>query len=100
MLGIEAVADVAVVAEPDERLGERAAAVVTVRPGMTAPTLHQVREHLAGAGLARQKWPASIHEIREFPRTASGKVQKFRLRQLLGQGSRGPGEPENMVLEK
>ncbi len=98
MLGIEAVAEVAVVAEPDERLGERAAAVVTVREGSTAPTLHQVREHLAAAGLARQKWPASIHEIREFPRTASGKVQKFRLRQLLAEGSRGPGEPENIVL--
>ena len=67
--------------------------------GSTAPTLQQVREHLAAAGLARQKWPASIHEVREFPRTASGKVQKFRLRQLLAEGSRGPGDPENMILE-
>jgi len=86
MLGIEAVADVSVIAEPDERLGEHAAALVSVREGLAVPTLEEVREHLATAGLARQKWPESIHEVREFPRTASGKVQKFRLRQLLSEG--------------
>jgi acyl-CoA synthetase (AMP-forming)/AMP-acid ligase II len=87
--GMDAVAEVAVVAEPDPRLGEHAAAVVSVRPGAAVPTLEQVRAHLAGAGLARQKWPESIHELTEFPRTASGKVQKFRLRQLLDE--REPG---------
>jgi acyl-CoA synthetase len=87
--GLDAVAEVAVVAEPDPRLGEHAAAVVSVRPGMTAPTVEQVRQHLADAGLARQKWPESVHEVTEFPRTASGKVQKFRLRQLLGEGRLG-----------
>ncbi len=85
MLGIEAVAEVSVVAEPDERLGEHAAAVVSVRRGMADPTLEQVREHLASAGLARQKWPQSIHVVGEFPRTPSGKVQKFRLRTLLAE---------------
>jgi acyl-CoA synthetase (AMP-forming)/AMP-acid ligase II len=86
LLGMEAVAEVAVVAEPDERLGEHAAAVVSVREGMGAPTLGQVREHLAASGLSRQKWPESIREVREFPRTPSGKIQKFRLRELIGQG--------------
>ncbi len=88
--GMDAVAEVAVVAEPDARLGEHAAAVVSVRQGRAVPTLDQVREHLAAAGLARQKWPESIHEVDEFPRTASGKVQKFRLRQLLGAAEPGP----------
>ena len=88
--GMDAVAEVAVVAEPDARLGEHAAAVVSVRQGRAVPTLEQVREHLAAAGLARQKWPESIHEVDEFPRTASGKVQKFRLRQLLGAAEPGP----------
>ena len=83
MLGIESVADVSVVAEPDQRLGEHAAAVVSVRQGMATPTIGEVREHLAAAGLARQKWPESIYVVGEFPRTPSGKVQKFRLRQLL-----------------
>ncbi len=86
VLGMDAVTEVAVVAAPDARLGEHAAAVVTVRPGLPAPTLGQVRDHLAAAGLARQKWPESVHEVDAFPRTPSGKVQKFRLRHLLAQG--------------
>jgi acyl-CoA synthetase (AMP-forming)/AMP-acid ligase II len=83
LLGLRSVVEVAVVAEPDARLGEHAAAVVSVREGMPVPTLAEVREHLAAAGLARQKWPESIHQVGEFPRTASGKIQKFRLRQQL-----------------
>ena len=86
LMGMEAVAEVSVVAAPDERFGERAAAVLRIRPGAGAPTLEQVREHLAGVGLARQKWPESLHQVEEFPRTPSGKVQKFRLRQELRDG--------------
>jgi acyl-CoA synthetase (AMP-forming)/AMP-acid ligase II len=86
LLGIDGVAEVAVVAAPDERLGERAAAVVSLRDGATLPSLDDVRAHLAQAGLARQKWPESLHQVTEFPRTASGKVQKFRLRQQLREG--------------
>jgi len=52
-----------------------------------APTLDDVRRHLAAIGLARQKWPESLHEVHELPRTASGKVQKYRLRQLLREGN-------------
>jgi non-ribosomal peptide synthetase component E (peptide arylation enzyme) len=55
------------------------------------PTLETVRAHLAGAGLARQKWPESLHEVSDFPRTPSGKVQKFRLRQQLRDGAVGVG---------
>ncbi len=100
VLGIEAVAEVAVVAEPDDRLGEHAAAVLSVRAGMVAPTLDEVREHLSAAGLARQKWPESIHEVRQFPRTPSGKVQKFRLRQLLRERQLGAVEGENKILSE
>jgi acyl-CoA synthetase len=86
MLGVEGVAEVGVVAAPDERLGERAAAVIRLRPGTAMPSLADVRAHLASAGLARQKWPESLHVVDEFPRTPSGKVQKFRLRQQLREG--------------
>ena len=86
---LDGVAEVAVVAEADARFGEHAAAVVSVRPGASAPTLDKLRNHLAAAGLTRQKWPEAIYEVEEFPRTASGKVQKFRLRQLLSEGSLG-----------
>ncbi|MGH9017061.1 MAG: AMP-binding protein [Acidimicrobiales bacterium] len=87
LAGLPAVAEVAVVAEPDARLGERAAAVVRLRPDTSLPTLEQVQAHLGAAGLARQKWPESIYAVVEFPRTASGKVQKFRLREHLRAGT-------------
>jgi acyl-CoA synthetase (AMP-forming)/AMP-acid ligase II len=87
LLGLPAIMEVAVVAAPDERLGERAAAVVRVRPGHHLPTLDEVREHLGSMGLAKQKWPESIHPVEDFPRTASGKVQKFRVRQALREGT-------------
>ena len=92
MLGIESVAEVSVVAAPDERLGERAAAVVRVHQGQTAPTVDDVRVHLAAAGLAKQKWPEFVYEIEEFPRTPSGKVQKFRLREQLRDGRLDNGQ--------
>jgi acyl-CoA synthetase len=94
MMGLEPVAEVCVVAAPDERLGEHAAAVIRVRDGMAGPTLDDVRAHLAAAGLARQKWPESIYEVSELPRTASGKVQKFRLRQQLRDGTLGAVVPD------
>jgi acyl-CoA synthetase (AMP-forming)/AMP-acid ligase II len=87
MQHMSAVAEVCVVAAPDVRLGERAAAVLRVRPGMEVPSLTQVRSHLEASGLARQKWPESLHLVEEFPRTASGKVQKFRLRDQLRAGT-------------
>lgn len=83
LMGMDSVAEVSVVAAPDDRLGEHAAAVLRMRDGHDAPTLEQVRDHLAGAGLARQKWPESLHQVAEFPRTPSGKVQKFLLRKEL-----------------
>jgi acyl-CoA synthetase (AMP-forming)/AMP-acid ligase II len=83
MLTMPAIAEVAVVAAPDARLGEHAAALVRLRDGHALPTVEDVREHLAAAGLARQKWPEDVLQIEDFPRTASGKVQKFKLRQQL-----------------
>ena len=87
LLGLPAVAEVSVVAAPDDRLGEHAAAILRLRDGHALPTLDDVRGHLAEAGLARQKWPESLHAVEEFPRTPSGKVQKFRLRQQLRDGA-------------
>jgi acyl-CoA synthetase len=89
LLRLPGLAEVAVVAVPDDRLGERAAAVVRLLPGAAAPTLEDVRAHLADVGLAKQKWPESIHEVADLPRTASGKIQKFRLRQQLREGELG-----------
>ena len=92
LITIDDVAEVSVVAAPDDRLGERAAAVMRLHEGATLPTLEQVQTHLAEVGLAKQKWPELLFEIADFPRTPSGKVQKFRLRQDL-RAHRAPGSP-------
>jgi acyl-CoA synthetase len=86
MTSIDGIAEVSVVARPDDRFGERAAAVLQLRPGCDAPSLDAVRSHLERAGLTRQKWPESIHVVDVLPRTPSGKVQKFVLRERLRTG--------------
>jgi acyl-CoA synthetase (AMP-forming)/AMP-acid ligase II len=80
LLGMPGIAEAAVVAAPDARLGEHAAAVVRVKPGRPAPTMDDLRAHFERSGIARQKWPEELHAVDDFPRTASGKVQKFVLR--------------------
>ncbi len=84
LLTIPGVAEVAVVAAPDERLGEHAAAMVRMLPG-TATDLASVQAHLRGLGLAKQKWPEELHLVDDLPRTPSGKVQKAVLRERLRQ---------------
>jgi acyl-CoA synthetase len=83
LLGLDSILEVAVVAEPDDRLGERAVAIVRMREDESAPNLDRVREHFATKQLAKQKWPESIRSVADFPRTPSGKIQKFRLREQL-----------------
>jgi acyl-CoA synthetase (AMP-forming)/AMP-acid ligase II len=83
MLRMPGVAEVAVVAAPDERLGEHGCAFVRSAPGEQPPTLAAVRDHLAAAGLARQKWPEELRPVADFPRTPSGKIKKFELRDGL-----------------
>jgi acyl-CoA synthetase (AMP-forming)/AMP-acid ligase II len=80
LLAMPGVAEVAVVAAPDARLGEHGAAFVRLKPGTPVLTLEEMREHLARVGLARQKWPEELRAVDAFPRTASGKVQKYILR--------------------
>lgn len=73
------VADAGVVAKPDEKWGEVPAAFVIVNPGMTltAEELNQFcRTRLAG-----YKVPKHYEFVEQLPRTATGKLQKFRLRE-------------------
>ncbi|HVB91826.1 MAG TPA: AMP-binding protein [Acidimicrobiales bacterium] len=84
---MDGVAEVAVVAAPDERFGEHGCAFFRMQGGAQPPDLQAVRAHLAAAGLARQKWPEELRFVSELPRTASGKVQKFVLRDQLRAGA-------------
>jgi acyl-CoA synthetase len=83
------VAEAVVVAAPDERFGERVVAVVRIRPGHELPDRERVRAHFAAAGMARQKWPEELRMVDDYPRTASGKVQKYLVRQQVGSVSVG-----------
>jgi acyl-CoA synthetase (AMP-forming)/AMP-acid ligase II len=83
LLRMEGVLEVAVVAAPDQRLGEHACAVFRMGPGKTAPGMRQVQAHLGRSGLAKQKWPEEIREVEEFPRTPTGKIKKAVLRQIV-----------------
>jgi acyl-CoA synthetase len=83
LLAMPQVLEAVVVAAPDPRLGERAAAVLRVKAGQQMPGLDDVRRHFEAAGVARQKWPEELHQADDFPRTPSGKVQKFLIRQRI-----------------
>ena len=73
-----AVANVAVVAKPDEKWGETPCAFVTLKPGARA-TAEEIMEHCR-ANLARFKCPRHV-VFRDLPMTSTGKVQKFVLRE-------------------
>jgi non-ribosomal peptide synthetase component E (peptide arylation enzyme) len=87
LLHLPGVAEAAVVAAPDQRMGEHACAFVRLQPGATAPTLDSMRSHLDAAGLAKVKWPEELRVADDFPRTASGKIQKFVLRKQVREES-------------
>ena len=75
-----AVSAVAIVGYPDPRLVERACAYVTLRPGHSLD-VPGVQSYLAQCKVAKQYWPERVEVIAEMPRTASGKIQKFVLRE-------------------
>jgi fatty-acyl-CoA synthase len=79
-----AVAEVAVIGVPDEKWGETIKALVVLSPDheATEPELiAHCKQHLAGF-----KAPTSIEFRTELLRTATGKLQKFRLREPYWQG--------------
>jgi cyclohexanecarboxylate-CoA ligase len=74
------VGDAAIVAMPDARLQERACAFVTLHPGSTL-TLQEVQVYLAREGVSKHFWPERLEVLDQMPRTATGKIQKFVLRE-------------------
>jgi fatty-acyl-CoA synthase len=76
-----AVLEVAVVARSDPRFGERPVAFVRLAPGRQASE-RELIDHVRGR-LAHFKAPSEVHFRDELPRTATGKIQKFVLRDQL-----------------
>lgn len=80
LYGHEAIDDVAIVAMPDARLGERACAFVTLVDGCTL-SFTQMQRFLDEHEVSKHYWPERLEIIDAIPRNAVGKVQKFLLRE-------------------
>jgi malonyl-CoA/methylmalonyl-CoA synthetase len=79
-----AIAEVAVIGLSDREWGQRVCAVIVVRPGMMAPTLSSLQEHMQ---VHESKRPRQLEIVDTLPRNAMGKVQKQLLvRRLEGVG--------------
>ncbi|WP_434619535.1 3-phosphoshikimate 1-carboxyvinyltransferase [Arthrobacter sp. A5] len=75
-----AIADVAIVAMPDARLGERACAFVRLAPGAEL-SFSGLQRFLQHSGVSKHYWPERLEPIDEIPRNPVGKIQKFVLRE-------------------
>jgi cyclohexanecarboxylate-CoA ligase len=75
-------ADVAVIALPDPRLGERACACVITRDGADIG-LEELTGFLEAKAFPRYQWPEFVERFEAFPRTPSLKVQKPELRRQV-----------------
>jgi acyl-CoA synthetase (AMP-forming)/AMP-acid ligase II len=80
----EAVAEVCVIGVPDEQWGESVKALVVLAPGAGA-TEQQIIDHCR-THLAHYKCPSSVEFRDSLARTATGKLQKFKLRAPYWEG--------------
>jgi fatty-acyl-CoA synthase len=74
------IAEVHITGLPDERLGEIVLAWIRLRPGEAA-TEEEIRDFCC-ARIAHFKIPQAIRFVESFPTTLSGKIQKFRIREI------------------
>jgi cyclohexanecarboxylate-CoA ligase len=72
--------EVAIVAMPDERLGERACAFAVLEKGANFD-FAALQRYLDERSVAKQYWPERLEVVDSLPKTASGKIQKYVLRE-------------------
>lgn len=82
------VGDVAVVAMPDPRLGEKACAYVVCRSGASL-TFADMQAFLEQRGVFKQYWPERLEIVEELPRAANGKILKAVLRDRIARALQG-----------
>jgi 2,3-dihydroxybenzoate-AMP ligase len=83
--GHPSVAQVVAVPYPDPVFDERLCAVLLLREGRAEPTLAELGAYLKDYGLAKFKWPERIEVVDTFPLTASGKLSRQSLREMVAQ---------------
>ena len=76
-----AVAMVAIVGYPDARLGERACAFFATKPGMDF-SIEEMSRYLTENQVTKQYHPERLELMTDLPKTPSGKLQKFKLREV------------------
>jgi cyclohexanecarboxylate-CoA ligase len=76
------ISEIAIVGYPDERLGERACAVVVPTQGAQV-MLSDIVSYLESLGVAKVYWPERLKLVPDLPRTMSGKIQKDKIRAEL-----------------
>ncbi|TQR72849.1 cyclohexanecarboxylate-CoA ligase [Acinetobacter sp. RF14B] len=79
------IATVALVAYADERMGERACAIIKLKDPTQPLSFNELVDFLKTHNLAMQYVPERLEIWDEIPMTPSGKIQKFKLRELLAQ---------------
>lgn len=77
------VVNAAVVGVPDVRLGERICAVLVIKDGRNELTVKSLSDYLLAKGLSRHYLPEQVITLPQLPMTPSGKIQKFKLREML-----------------
>lgn len=85
LMQVDGVEDVAVVSIPHELYGEDVAAVIKLRTGYDFESVLDSLISHARATLAQHQQPARYVTIDDFPRTANGKIQKSRIRELVAE---------------
>ena len=82
----EDVAEAAVIGVPDELRGEVLEAFVVLRPGAEAGSgLADELKQMVKSGFAAHAYPRAVHVVPELPKTPSGKVQRYLLRERRAQ---------------
>jgi non-ribosomal peptide synthetase component E (peptide arylation enzyme) len=71
----------AVVDMPDPVMGERCCAYVQLKPGAAPITLEEIQAFMEEKHITKYKWPERVEIIEELPRTPTGKVTKYSLRE-------------------
>jgi 2-aminobenzoate-CoA ligase len=82
LLSHDAVADCACVASPDPERGTIVKAFVVLKPGSFDASMAATLQDFVKAQIAPYKYPREVEFVEGLPRTETGKVQRFKLRQM------------------